>query len=94
MTYENDIEVEFDCDGRSYAATADVVVTLKKEDIGPVGYRDHLESYVAQDVEIKNLKLGMLPNGEDFVEIPGHLKQAAETLIYEKAACRAEESMA
>lgn len=93
MTYENDIEVEFDCNGKSYAATADVVVTLEKEDIGPIGYHEHFESYVTQDVEIKNLKLGLLPNGEDFVEIPEHLKEAAETLIYEKAACRAEESM-
>lgn len=91
MTYENDIEVEFDYDGKSYAATADVVVTLKKEDIGPVGYHEHFESYVAQDVEIKNLKLGLLPNGEDFVEIPKHLKDAAETLISEKAAFKAEE---
>lgn len=94
MTYENDIEVEFDYDGKSYSATADVVVTLEEEDIGPIGYRDHVMSYVTQDVEIKNLKLGMLPNGEDFVEIPKHLKEAAETLINEKAACRAEEAMA
>lgn len=93
MTYENDIEVEFDYEGKSYAATADVVVTLEKEDIGPVRYHEHFESYVTQDVEIKNLKLGLLPNGEDFEEIPEHLKEAAETLIYEKAACRAEESM-
>jgi hypothetical protein len=93
MTYENDIEVEFDCDGRSYAATADVVVTLEKEDIGPVGYHEHFESYVTQDVEIKNLKLGLLPDGEDFVEIPKHLKEAAETLIQEKASYKAEEAM-
>lgn len=93
MTYENDIEVEFDFEGRSYAATADVVVTLKKEDIGPIGYHEHFESYVAQDVEIKNLKLGLLPDGEDFVEIPKHLKDAAETLINEKASEQAERSM-
>lgn len=91
MTYKNDIEVEFDCNGRSYAATADVVVTLEKKDIGPVRHHDHFESYVTQDVEIKNLKLGLLPNGEDFVEIPEHLKKAAETLISEKAAFKAEE---
>ena len=92
MTYENDIEVEFDCDGRSYAATADVVVTLEKKDIGPVRHHEHFESYVTQDVEIKNLKLGLLPNGKDFVEIPKHLKDAAEILIREKASEQAERS--
>lgn len=94
MTYENDIEIEFDYKGKRHGATADVVVNLEQEDIGPVGYRDHLMSYVAQDVEVKNLKIGWLPNGEDLTEVPDDLRNLAESLIIEKASCRAEESMA
>jgi hypothetical protein len=87
MTWENDVEVEFKHNGQEYCASADVVVTLEKEDIGPVGHRDHCESYVTQDVEINNLMVNDLEN------IPEDVKLASEEAISEVASRRAEESM-
>ena len=90
MTYKNDIEVEFDIEGAGYAATADVVVKLSKQDVGPIGYREHVLAWIPDDIEIKNLKVGTLPNGEDFVEIPEDIKTKAEKEITEKAYIQAE----
>ena len=88
MTWENDVETEFKHNGQEYCVSADVVVTLEKEDIGPVRYHDHYESYVTQDVEINNLMVG------DFdVAIPEDIKLAAEEAISEVASRRAEEAM-
>jgi hypothetical protein len=89
MTWGNDVEVEFQYNDQVYCASADVVVTLEKEDIGPVGYHDHYESYVADEVEIENLMVG------DFGEnIPEDIKESAEEAITEVARRRAEEAMA
>lgn len=88
MTWENDVETEFKHNGQEYCVSADVVVTLEKEDIGPVRYHDHYESYVTQDVEINNLMVG------DFDGvIPEDIKLAAEEAISEVASRRAEEAM-
>jgi len=88
MTWENDVEIEFQHNDQVYCASADVVVTLEKEDIGPVRYHDHYESYVAQKVEINNLMVS------DFDGvIPEDIRLAAEEAISELASMRAEESM-
>lgn len=94
MTYENEIDLEFDHNGEEYGATADVVVTLSRQDIGPIGYREHVYSYVTDDVEIKNLKVGLTKAGEDLSPIPEDIKEAAEEEIYQKASVYAEEAMA
>jgi len=90
MTYKNDIEVEFDIEGVDYGATADVVVKLSKQDVGPIGYHEHFLAWIPNDIEIKNLKVGLLPTGEDFVEIPENVKTKAEKEITEKAYIYAE----
>lgn len=88
MTWHSDIEVGFKHDGQEHYASADVVVTLKKEDIGPVGYLDHFESYVTQVVEVENLLVG------DFGEsIPEPIQHAAYFAIQEEASRKAEEAM-
>lgn len=87
MTWETDVETEFKHNGQEYCVTADVVVTLEKEDIGPVGYHEHYESYVTQDVEINNLMVGDFDGA-----IPEDIKLAAEEAISEEASRRAEES--
>lgn len=87
MTWENDVETEFKYKGEEYCVSADVVVTLEKEDIGPVRHHDHYESYVTQDVEINNLMVN------DLEVIPEDLKLAAEEAISEVASRRAEQSM-
>lgn len=87
MNWENNVEVEFTYSGQEYCASADVIVTMSKQDIGPSGYSDHVYSYVADDVEIKNLMVG------DLEVIPEDLKRTAEDVIGELASMRAEESM-
>lgn len=87
MTWETDVETEFKHNGQEYCVTADVVVTLEKEDIGPVGYHEHYESYVTQDVEINNLMVCDFDGA-----IPEDIKLAAEEAISEEASRRAEES--
>lgn len=93
MTYENVIDLEFDHNGEQYGATANVFVTMRKEDIGPIGYRQHVYSYVTKDVEIKDLKVGLVQAGEDLSPIPEEVRQAAEEEINHKASVCAEESM-
>lgn len=86
MTYKNDIEVEFDHNGTRYAATADVVVTLRKADVGPIGYREHVMAYIPQDIEVNNLKVS------DLDTIPDEIAEVARGAIEAQAAYRAEES--
>jgi len=89
MTWGNDVEIEFQHNDQVYCASADVVVHLHKEDIGPVGYHDHLDSFVADEVEITKLMV------DDFGEnIPKDIKESAEEAITEVARQRAEEAMA
>lgn len=93
MTYENEIDLEFDHNGEQYGATANVIVTMSKQDIGPIGYREHVYSYVTDDVEIKDLKVGLLKAEEDLNPIPDDVREAAEEEINHKASVYAEESM-
>jgi hypothetical protein len=87
MTWENNVEVEFTHNDQEYCASADVTVTMSKQDIGPSGYSDHVYSYVTDDVECKNLMVG------DLEVIPEDLRRTAEEVIGEVASMRAEESM-
>lgn len=93
MTWNDDIELEFEYydkeknECHTYYASARVEVCLKKTDIGPVGYRDHYESYVTQHVSVENLLV------DDFGEsIPEEIKYAAHYAFYEEASTKAEES--
>lgn len=92
MTYKNDIDIKFEHNGVGYGAHADVVVKMRKADVGPVGHREHVMAYVPDDIEVNNLTMGLLPFGEDFAEIPLHLKLIAEDLISIRAAFQAEAS--
>jgi hypothetical protein len=94
MTYTNDIEVEFDYDGKRYSAMADVTVELSRQDVGPIGYRDHVERFATDSVTIENLSIGGLPDGEDFAVIPDDIKNLAESRLSEIASERAEEFLA
>jgi len=91
MTYTNDAEVEFDYNGKRYAATADVTVELSRRDVGPIGYREHVERFTTDSVTVEKLSIGELPNGEDIIPIPEDLQNAAESKLMEIASERAEE---
>ena len=94
MTYTNDVEVEFDYNGKRYGAMADVTVELSRQDVGPIGYRDHVERFATDSVTVENLSIGELPNGEDIIPIPEDLQNIAESKLMEIASERAEEFLA
>lgn len=91
MTYQNQFDIAFDYNGTRYGATADVTVELSRRDIGPIGYRDHVERFTTDSVTVENLSIGELPNGEDIIPIPEDLQNAAESKLMEIASERAEE---
>ena len=91
MTYQNQFDIDFEYNGARYGATADVTVELSRRDVGPIGYRDHVERFTTDSVTVENLSIGELPNGEDIVPIPEDLQNAAESKLMEIASERAEE---
>ena len=91
MTYQNQFDIAFDYNGARYGATADVTVELSRRDVGPIGYRDHVERFTTDSVTVENLSIGELPNGEDIIPIPEDLQNAAESKLMEIASERAEE---
>ena len=91
MTYQNEFDIEFDHKDVGYGATADVTVELSRRDIGPIGYRDHVERFTTDSVHISNLRLGRLDTATDFEVIPDELRAIAESKLEEVASERAEE---
>lgn len=91
MTYQNQFDIDFEYNGARYGATADVTVELSRRDVGPIGYRDHVERFTTDSVTVENLSIGELPNGEDIIPIPEDLQNAAESKLMEIASERAEE---
>jgi len=94
MTYQNQFDIDFEYNGARYGATADVTVELSRRDVGPIGYRDHVERFTTDSVTVENLSIGELPNGEDIIPIPEDLQNAAESKLMEIASERAEEFLA
>ena len=83
-------EIEMDCleakfiwQGQICDVIADAVLRVAKEDIGPVGYREHFITEVPQDCEVKNISIMLSGNS---VENPEEkLVRVAEEMIREKA---------
>jgi hypothetical protein len=94
MTYQNQFDIDFEYNGSRYGATADVTVELSRQDVGPIGYRDHVERFATDSVTVENLSIGELPNGEDIIPIPEDLQNIAESKLMEIASERAEEFLA
>lgn len=94
MTYQNDFEINFKYGDKEYTTSADVTVELSRQDIGPIGYRDHVERFATDSVEVENLRVWESPAGEDIVPLPDDLKDKAESVLSEKASERAEEFLA
>jgi hypothetical protein len=94
MTYQNEFDIEFAYRDVKYGATADVTVELSRQDIGPIGYRDHVERFATDSVHVENLRLGRLDTATDFEVIPDELRDVAESKLSEIASERAEEFLA
>ena len=94
MTYQKEIEVEFEHNGKSYSALADVTVEMSRQDVGPCGYHDHLERYVTDSVHVDNLSISGPESSDELLIIPNDLREEAESAVMELASERAEEEMA
>ena len=81
-----ELECDFEYEGVSYGASADVDVLTEEKDIGPEGFRQHVFAKVPVEAVVENLRI-FNANG-DRLTSPAHDVVRVATEELEDLACR------